>query len=1321
MSNNRRVTCYFGILNLSGLMSMKDQIIDGQLSYSQVEKPVFSTESYTIKTTFNRNLKFQDEYKTSQHFGILHFTDPKNENEGDFYQKKFRREVLWDFGDGTQKIGYSAEHTYKKPGRYHITCTFFDINRRAWVNDYSIYVVVKELLPTVIKFDTNYTKSQIYCSKIERIARLEATNSNTVKEPLKISAKRVFSKQEHEEKYQEIDKNFEQLPDITFRFMQKYWSFLENTQVLYYNSDKVHSNYLTPSQYFTPHYTDIYGKFYYDPLVGINVSLYQVISYKHIDDNLQTIKILDPNKSILSFEQQNYVEVSITQVYAESQLPSDVFYVGRRGFCDIFYRNDFIGHSNTVRFTYDLESVNITGQLDNSTNYINTNPLGFTFDVKHNELDNVKIGISTDGFLRDLEQLDSFNNYYIDPHLYNTLYKGIDLDLYIFPFISYDDEFYIQGADSLVIDVYEGGFETYNKMYYIPKDLSLHLKCTPIISKNKGNSSFVNHGLVDNYGDKAHLNQLYADFIIGINPWFYRVPVVLQDYINLKFDVYFKRVEESDYVLLSSPILTKFGLKRDKDISIPVRKSQYVNLQKLLEVYMSHPMFQQTDNLKDALRAVFGDDILGKIMTQSVSILDDTNNVKTCYLSNLVSMLKMMGEDVTQFEKGAFDGNNDMKDFVRLLSMNHADLVGHLIEEDYDITVSRDVRGVNVGDEIDVEDVLSLNKAEGENLGKITHVNNKKVNIDGGVHLIMVDRYTNVSKEVSLYHKQMSNPKNSLRIGDYQQSWGWNLLLPISFSSMNAKITDLNRKINDGRYSNQQRLAFAEEVKSLQKKKRDLIKGYYRFFLLNPTRKKRRVGNFISDSHVNYKIDDSQNWDARWGITHDILMKILIKNCYLNNNRTIGGVYEDGQIEQETTPEVVLTKDISITQKLGSDVAYNVKLNGKETNTKLAQGEVFIEGKIDGAGKSVLTISSNRCIIDQFAAFNIVTGKLEVRVSYNGKIDPNKQTFRITGTNVYGTATVSCSGSVEYPIFDVIFDLDFVDERMDNQVVFDENNIFAHMKDYFVTNLRRQQLDSASFANGIVDNSNSVATNRSFTAALRFGNTSKLGKNVCYLDYCYTIGNTSYNGINSLDNNVIEQQNVQVDVTIDYNGQISFDGGKLVIPVTYTTTGGNVKGNLYFVLSGNAVLGTHVLNCYSYDPDGDITQEKGLQTLLVHGAGLQYRINHKMADSHLLVNGTNGISKGYYIDVQSIGKVYQTIGSYEDTSEVTISVYNPSNAKVYQTRVTRPYVCSVTEDGYVFEDTILLALQGDLQGSIVITTNGGYYEIVGYALELTLK
>jgi PKD repeat protein len=99
---------------------------------------------------------------------------------------------MWDFGDGTVKTGYSAEHSYKKPGRYKITCTFFDINRRAWTNSYCIYVVVKEVLPTILRFNKelfgdDIIKKSLKCSKIERVARIEALNSNTVTEPLDIN------------------------------------------------------------------------------------------------------------------------------------------------------------------------------------------------------------------------------------------------------------------------------------------------------------------------------------------------------------------------------------------------------------------------------------------------------------------------------------------------------------------------------------------------------------------------------------------------------------------------------------------------------------------------------------------------------------------------------------------------------------------------------------------------------------------------------------------------------------------------------------------------------------------------------------------------------------------------------------------------------------------------------------------------------------------------------------------------------------------------------------------------------------------------------
>jgi PKD repeat protein len=104
---------------------------------------------------------------------MAYFGDMTTIYHGKYYQKKFRRQVLWDFGDGTKIEGYTAEHSYKKPGRYKVTCTFFDINRQAWVNDYCIYVVVKEVLPTAISFyQPRQEKQDIFCSKIERIATL---------------------------------------------------------------------------------------------------------------------------------------------------------------------------------------------------------------------------------------------------------------------------------------------------------------------------------------------------------------------------------------------------------------------------------------------------------------------------------------------------------------------------------------------------------------------------------------------------------------------------------------------------------------------------------------------------------------------------------------------------------------------------------------------------------------------------------------------------------------------------------------------------------------------------------------------------------------------------------------------------------------------------------------------------------------------------------------------------------------------------------------------------------------------------------------------
>jgi hypothetical protein len=67
---DRHVRCYFGILNLKGLMDTDNEVIkdaygvgiDAEM-YGEVRLPLFSHETYKIKTTFNKNLSYSDTYE----------------------------------------------------------------------------------------------------------------------------------------------------------------------------------------------------------------------------------------------------------------------------------------------------------------------------------------------------------------------------------------------------------------------------------------------------------------------------------------------------------------------------------------------------------------------------------------------------------------------------------------------------------------------------------------------------------------------------------------------------------------------------------------------------------------------------------------------------------------------------------------------------------------------------------------------------------------------------------------------------------------------------------------------------------------------------------------------------------------------------------------------------------------------------------------------------------------------------------------------------------------------------------------------------------
>jgi hypothetical protein len=227
MSEETKIYCPFAIKDNFDTMASEIKPSDNSI---EVKSALFSNEGFKIKTSFSGKI-------SSYNLGYL-YTNGLANSTGKKYNKQYRREVLWDFGDGTKKMGYSVEHYYKKPGRYCITCTFFDINRKGYKNSFCAYVIVKELIPTQLSFvkqftssddtETVYTKSNISCSKIERIARMECLVSNTVDKEFNVFVKRTDAT---------THPSYFDLKDNGNLHETRYWTTLRNEQLLYYRTN----------------------------------------------------------------------------------------------------------------------------------------------------------------------------------------------------------------------------------------------------------------------------------------------------------------------------------------------------------------------------------------------------------------------------------------------------------------------------------------------------------------------------------------------------------------------------------------------------------------------------------------------------------------------------------------------------------------------------------------------------------------------------------------------------------------------------------------------------------------------------------------------------------------------------------------------------------------------------------------------------------------------------------------------------------------------------------------------------------------------------
>ena len=982
MNKERKVRVPFGILNIGGLVQTKpimkvDDIIGGE-----VVTPFFCHESFKIKPTFGRHL--------DKSFALM--------EDGHHYQRKFRRMVLWDFGDGHKEEGYAVEHSYKKAGYYNITCTFYDINRRAWKNTFYIAVVVKEPIPTELRFVDDTTKDTIKCSKTERITRLETLLSATCNSELKVKPLRIFTEEEEDTNYEEIGRNYFEVPSEILKFTRKQWTFLENKQEMIYNSDKIYKENLFPTKLFTPQYQTLYGRYEYnkdsedEPIV---LSLYQVIPYMNINEELKTIRVLNPNckiDDILSHDGdwEDYKEkftkvINIKQKYTIDDLPSDVTPIGKRGWVDVFYKNDYLTeekHDNVFTFSYDIETVNITGELESSDNYLNFMPLGTKLQVVKNDINNVKVGVSLDCFLRGC---DETKEYTVDEYLLHTLMKGIDLDFYVFPYIEYNlNEEDIEGVIGYR-DSEDEDLENIDTMYYIPKDCIISDIAPEQILTELPNSSF------DAYNSQIAEN--------GIEPWLSRVRFNLFDAFVY---VLYVNIAQDDVVKQFDIEIDKTKLINPDEVEIPKEHQVKENIKELVDVYMGHPMFDEAANIKEFFQTILsGQNMINYTLTRSNNFLNDNAYVKTCYLSNLISTLKMMGEDVIEYEKEAFDGVNDLRDFVRILSMNHSDLVGHVISKNPDIKINYFGKGQNVSDKILITDVLKIKDGKVLTLTRDGKTYDYTVWDEKGVEIIIHDRYTNETKIVNF---GLCKDVETISIKDYRSSWGWNLLLP-------SKFVDCEYKLDEQAKSNIYGKSDLERIKlSMQQ----LIDGYYEFYILDPFVGRKRIGNYLEDASINENINDPELWDEDWGIKHEILMKIIRDNGDIKHSMTVidenlndgGATYKLRRIVDTNGVWGEVNDKLSITGNVYKDTLYD--------NDAKFYGNLQIIGIIYGEGEQFLEMQLVDCSINGEKVFTDEDLlQFQVILKNNNEIQATKQLFNLNSQSYQGQLSVKLCGKLK--------------------------------------------------------------------------------------------------------------------------------------------------------------------------------------------------------------------------------------------------------------------------------------------------------------------
>lgn len=841
----------FGIRNAAAVMAT-----NGDVGKPIIQRPIFAHPTYAITTTLDAKYN-----NNGSKYGVFSYKDAKETKptyNGKSYMKVFRKEVEWDFGDGTTVRGYSATHSYSKPGKYTITCTFFDIKRQGYINGYSVQVIVKDVIPTKLAI-SNYREASslnsVLCSAVNTIAEIEACLSTQVSNHPNVIAERIFNEDET------VLDHWNDVKDSPYPHLQKYYTFVDGE----WDKEAPRKLFIDrPVTYYTPDYQQIYGKFYPNGK-DMAFSAYRIEPFMKVIENTKSgetlpLTINNPNSNILTEGKEPMINVEVQLVSSESELPRGVLPVGKRAIFNLEYKSDFISSKDVITIHYDLELMEIFGYLKSGTNYLNIPPLGMHFPVKANAF----ASNSTQTFFYSLSNtgFDYAVNKPSDDVML-SLVKDYTYTCYLIPYIIPS----------------EGAATAANGVYYIPKDFDFWKHDVSVSYRGKNDSVVT----IDRHPEHRHIMTVKLE-----------LGTVLDAVISLPNGV--------------SMTLQKELYDLDA-LRIPTEKYYKQNIDDLLEAYLPHIMFKETPMLKQMLKNVFDNNrILDYLVTKGVNFFDDNANIDTVYIKQMLSILTMMGHEVTEYNTTNFDGVNELRDIARILSMNYTKLMGNKVYKEPDIRVSANGMGENVGDKIEVDDILYVyTENSGRNLvkGKVYKIerDGKVYNLEEPTVLIAADDYTEEVKTVTFsdlepfaYVTEGGKRIGKYKIADYLPEWGWNLLLPEQYA---------------------------------EKDKARIVNSYYSFYLLKPSKEVIRIGNYLDPDTIQEEFDNIQNWLEKDGLPERVVQKILFSKGKL---RTLG-------LSAFNLAKLYLPSD-----EAKANAAMVVKLELEKDNQEVSLGNWIING-----------------------------------------------------------------------------------------------------------------------------------------------------------------------------------------------------------------------------------------------------------------------------------------------------------------------------------------------------------------------------------------